>query len=576
MYLQSPPLSAVGTGPDSAVAIRENPAEFVISGNPDICLLLCSEGTIVQASRGFREAIDPDQGDLAGRHWDRFGAIFGLPSWARVLERANSADQWQTEAWITLNHGRAARFQINFASIRSPLGRITGYFVHTSDLTSFCKSQSVLVRTANEDSLTGLFNRRHLEENCSDLIQSCDQGTGKLGILVIDVDQFKAVNDTYGHNVGDEALRHIAEAITDAVPAGEVVARYGGDEFVVVLRDLQDERQLLEVAEDIQFAVSRPCIVGQEMLKLRVSIGASVFPRHGNTLTELIQQADAAMFVSKKHAKDTFAPSYDRNAGEQVVRELVTALHEHQFVPYFQKIVELDTFNCVGAEALCRWIRPGQGIGYPAEFIPRAESLGMIAEIDKAMFRTICTNLTGPGARELADIQVAFNLSATSLADPSLMEFLDDTLERTGLAADRFCVELTESATLIENGPGWECLYQLHQMGFAVALDDFGTGFSSLSLLKELPISRLKIDKSFVADLLSCRKNRRIIECVAMLSNSLGADCVAEGIETRVQAHTLQQMGLRLGQGKHFGCPLPLAQFRQSCLPDANNVALTG
>lgn len=530
-----------------------------IAQNPAICAVLDSEGAVLNASAGFAHAVGRPIKDIAGRHITDFHTTFQVDDWTTVQAHTQTKNQYHLEGWVSLQDGTTAHLQMDFSAIRNKTGEILHYFLYACDLTFVKEAREQQLLKASQDPLTGLYNRRYLEHTLSDMIAACRVTGGFIGILVLDVNDFKDVNDTYGHNAGDQALCHVANAISEAVPLGEVITRYGGDEFVIALNDLQSQDNLHQIAEDILFAVSRPCAVGHDTITIKASLGVSIFPTDGQTLSELINHADRAMFdakrISKQSAPTLSAPSHLQNS---TLEDVSFGLTQNQFVPHYQPIVDLTTGHWVGVEALCRWNHPKRGLVLPRDFIPQAENSGLIVEIDKAMFRAICNDIATHRNGPLSDLQISFNLSAVTLSDPSFIDFLNATLRYNQLEAKNFCVELVESMTLIENDLGRECLFSLHQSGFSIALDDFGTGFSSLSLLKNLPVSNLKIDKSFITRLAASVKDRKIVESIVILCRALETSTVIQGVENKEQSEMLRDMGAQYAQGYHFGKPQPI------------------
>jgi len=525
------------------------PTPCVIASNPALCLTLTETGKIEVASQGFWDHLEQTQDMVCTDGFSKLYSIFGNHDWPAVLKKAQADGATQFETWASRPDGTAHRVQVCIDALDCANASEPHFFVYASDRDPLYDAHDELLRSSLQDPLTELFNRRYLETTTSELIQDARSMGASLAILVLDLDDFKKINDGFGHHVGDLALQHVAKAISSVLPLGETVARYGGDEFVVVLSDSPSEKDVHKLIADIQEAVSRPFRAGEIRVKLSLSIGVGQFPEHGVTLPELMQWADASMYEKKRRKQ---------SGSSRTSRAVQTERHpnrsHHNFeniVPHYQPIVELGSKKIVGFEALCR-LKDGQNVILPIEFLPTAEASGGIGDLDRKMISRVCEDISSGETGINADLSIAVNLSATTLNQPDLLDYLLSKVEQAGLNPSHFCIELTESAMLLANDPGRQCLFDLDDLGFQVALDDFGTGFSSLALLKDLPISRLKLDRSFVANLNHSTRDRKIIESVLTLCQSLETTSVMEGIETQEQAAMLRDMGADYGQGFYF------------------------
>ncbi|MEL6522266.1 MAG: bifunctional diguanylate cyclase/phosphodiesterase [Pseudomonadota bacterium] len=493
-----------------------------------------------------------------------FPILEGLSSndWHRITDGEPISVQ---KVWIKDKFGRYAGFDLHVGPILNRNSKTETFFVFAAPQDRDTNTHRTLLQNAYQDPLTGLYNRRFFELTANDFVATCTLDQDTFGLLLIDVDNFKTINDQFGHTVGDQALCQIAQAVTDAVPLGETIARFGGDEFIVLLHDAKSVEDLEATVNEIRREVARPLVIGQNTIQLEVSIGSSLYPFHGQSLDRLIERADESMFEAKRQTKSGSvgsAPSFSTaRKSEEWVHLFLDSLQNGQMQPHMQPIVDLRTGAWIGAEVLSRWTKPDGGIATPHDFISLAESNNVTPHLDTFIFATTCKSLAAHAADFPPNFEMSVNVSAQSLREPGFVETLQNALRENDIAPRKICVELTESDALSEHGLGRTNLKKLNEIGLKIALDDFGTGYSSLSLLQDLPISRIKIDKSFLTDICTSGRKQGIVESVLMLCRSLPAESVAEGIETREQSNLLTGMGSTYGQGFHFGRPAPLPLF---------------
>ena len=389
--------------------------------------------------------------------------------------------------------------------------------------------------------------------------EALEPGTpGEVAVMFIDLDDFKGVNDTLGHAVGDELLRGVAARLVRSVRGEDVVARLGGDEFaVLVRRPSAVERGAVELAERTLQSFALPVGAGDELLNVSLSIGIAT-SRHARThAEELLRDADVAMYDAKEGGKRRFAV-FTPAMRDSIVRrhglkaELERAIEQRELVVQYQPIVDLTTGKTVSVEALVRWNHPGRGRIPPLEFIPLAEETGLIVPLGRYVLEEACSRV---GERH-PDLQVQVNLSAIELEHPDLLETITDVIQRTGIAPGRLVLEVTETLLVKDAVRGAETLQQLRDLGVQLALDDFGTGYSSLSYLRNLPLDSLKIAREFVEGLAFSDHDAAFVRLIVGLAKTVGLKVVAEGIETRAQLDMLREIGCDLGQGYYFAAPM--------------------
>lgn len=434
---------------------------------------------------------------------------------------------------------------------------------HIEDVTEQLHTAEQLQWAATHDELTGLANRSELLQRVDDLLVTSD--VGDVALLFIDLDNFKTVNDSLGHEIGDRLLRAMARRLERAVGAGALLGRFGGDEFIVVLTAAGDApfdpgATAAELREAIRAAVD---IDGTELF-LTASIGYSTNHRDHATSGELLRDADAAMYRAKERGRDC-VEAYSPGTHEVTALALRTAtqlrrgLERGEVVPYYQPIVELTTGHVVGFEALARWLHPERGLLTPDQFLPLAEETGLVGSIGEMILRDSLTQLAAWRARDLpfADGYLSVNVGTRQVVDPTFADVVAAVLAETGIPADALWLEITETALLADVKASTVALRNLRSLGIHLAVDDFGTGYSSLTYLKRFPVEAIKIDRSFVAGLGLDADDTTIVEAVIHLGHSFGIHVVAEGLETPLQLGRLRALGCDRGQGYLFGRPRP-------------------
>ncbi|MDO6824218.1 EAL domain-containing protein [Marinobacter sp. 1_MG-2023] len=440
------------------------------------------------------------------------------------------------------------------------------------------KSRIKIERLAYHDSLTGLPNRFRAHENLRHMIALASRESSKMAVLFLDLDNFKRVNDTLGHQVGDELLKEMANRLTSVLRAEDVVqlehsentddilARLGGDEFIILLPRVKGSPDAAKVALRILEIMTVPFQLGENEIYSGSSIGISLFPDDGTDVDDLIKRADAAMYQAKEQGRNNFqfySASYNRAAFEHISLEgrLRRAIENDELELYYQPLIQARTGKIVGLEALLRWNDPLEGIIPPDKFIPIAEDSGLILPIGEWVLREAGYQLSVWQAAGFTDACVSVNVSAIQLQRQNLGAIVSKVLKDNGLKPAQLELEITETALMKIKSEVISDLDAMRQKGVTISLDDFGTGYSSLSLLQELPIGKLKIDKSFVRDMLVDPKDAALVSAVLFIAKSLGLRSTAEGVETPEQAAHLAGEGCDQLQGYLFCRPLPVADM---------------
>jgi diguanylate cyclase (GGDEF)-like protein len=436
-------------------------------------------------------------------------------------------------------------------------------------------------RLASSDLLTGLDNRTALHDAMhARMARAAGAATSPfrtgdgLAVLMVDLDRFKPVNDRNGHMVGDLVLKEVARRLALCLRPDDLRARYGGDEFVVVVDEREGSGQAQATAERIVERMAEPMIFGELTVNIGASVGVALFPHDATSSDELLRKADSALYRAKNAGRGTVC-RYDakvdeamseRHNLEQAIRE---GIHGGQFVPFYQPIVGLDRRNVISLELLCRWRHPERGLLTPDKFIAVAEASGLIGPLTFALLRAACKDM----ARLPPHWRVSFNVAPQQIQNEELVPQLLSIVREAGVPPARLDVELTETALVNDTARARQVILALKKAGMTVTLDDFGTGYSSLAYLAEMPFDKIKIDRSFVHTLAERPQSAKIVDAIIGLSRSLGVDTVAEGVETELQAATLQGLGCRQAQGYLFGRPVPVKELADRVALARNTMA---
>jgi diguanylate cyclase (GGDEF)-like protein len=423
------------------------------------------------------------------------------------------------------------------------------------------RAEEQLEHLAHHDQVTGLPNRHFFRRHTRDLQRGRAVGDSEMALFFVDLDNFKYINDNFGHDLGDRLLVAVAERLSDSVRAHDLVVRFGGDEFVIVLDRAGSRAQIQRLAEKILESVTRPLCLGERDFFITCSIGIAVTPGHAEDFDGLLQKADAAMYAAKAAGKNgirLWEPSItdDSHTRFALESDLRQALGKDEIELHYQPIVALADGRVVGMEALMRWRHPVRGFVSPAEFIPVAEDAGLILALGEWVMRTAFRQ-AGEWNAGFGPLFVAVNVSGRQFGDPEFAAKAEAAALDSGLPQELRELEVTESIVMENTREVIRRLEDLSARGFSLSLDDFGTGYSSLSYLKRFPLDKLKIDRSFVKDLPDDPEDVAIAQAIVGLARTLSMSVVAEGIETAAQARMLWEMGCQFGQGYYFSKPLP-------------------
>lgn len=452
--------------------------------------------------------------------------------------------------------------ELHIAPVRDLTGAATTHFVSViNDISERIHYQQALEHQANHDSLTGLANRNLLNDRIDQAIAWAKRNDLVIGVMLLDLDHFKLVNDGSGHLAGDALLKEVSKRLTHCVRETDTVARLGGDEFVIVLTDLPQPGDVDQVAEKIQAALARPVeLVGRDVF-VTASIGVSLYPRDGDHGEILLRYADIAMYRVKEHGRNSvrqFVPEMGSSAISRLDMEgaLRRALERGEFLLHYQPKINLKNGRIVGVEALVRWQNPQIGLVHPVEFIRLAEETGLILALGEWVLAEACRQQVAWAAMGLAPLKIAVNMSARQFRQDDLAQRVAAVFAETGANPAFVILELTESMVMHDVDSALSALRALKELGVSLSLDDFGTGYSSLSYLRRFPIDELKIDRSFITDIHTNSDDAAIAGAIVAMARSLGLSVVAEGVEKLEQANTLSRLECDQVQGYYFSRPL--------------------
>jgi len=461
--------------------------------------------------------------------------------------------------------GRHLTVELTVTLLRDDGGTMTGYLAMAYDVTSRRDAERQLQHLALHDALTGLPNRNMVQEQLKSALMLAERDHNSLALMFIDLDRFKKINDTLGHHIGDSVLIEVARRIRAEMRTSDIVARLGGDEFVVLLPRVALPEDGVVVAEKVLGLFAEPLRVGPHELRVTPSIGLVIFPTHGTDAVTLMRQADLAMYQAKNRGRNRiqmYAPTMDAAKLDslQLENELYGAIERQELRLHYQPQFECHTGRITGVEALLRWERNGRLIP-PSEFIPLAEETGLIIDMGEWVLREACQRAQAWRQQSAWPLRMSVNLSAIQLEQPDIVHTVARALQDSGLPPTALELEITESVIVRESLRAADVLQQLRALGVSVAIDDFGVGYSSFAYLRELPVDRFKLDRSFLVGVPQSSGDSRLLAALIAMGHRLEVGIVAEGVETAAQQTFLRDHGCDEVQGYHLSRPLPQDAF---------------
>ena len=518
--------------------------------------------------------------DMLDEH--NFGAVltdlslpdgFGLDS----IHEIQKLDDELPVIVLTGEDGEEVSMQVMQAGAQDYLikGQGDGHLIGRTILYSMERKRNErrLVQLAQYDSLTGLANRLLFRERLSRALIRAPRQNCLVALMFIDLDRFKNINDTLGHDAGDNLLKYVANRLKNCMRKGDTVARLGGDEFTVILEDLDNVDDVAPIARKMLVAMQKPFNINGHEIFVTPSIGITLYPLDGTTEDIMLKNADTAMYQAKEHGRNCFK-FYESSMHKRTIERLLlesklrSALENQEFFLQYQPKVDFTTKDIIGVEALIRWNHPELGLVSPAEFIPLAEETGLIVPIGEWVIKTACKQVASWKQQGISSLRMAVNLSARQFRNPDITKVIFSSIEQANILASELEIEITESVLMEDSEHNNVILQELKAKGIHISMDDFGTGYSSLSYLKRLNVDTLKIDRSFVNDLLTDPEDAVIAEAIIALGHSLRLNIVAEGVETEEQFDFLDNLKCNQAQGFLFSKPLSADDLARYVLGD--------
>ena len=548
----------------------ERRAALVYSNTSEAVVITDSEGVILDVNPAFTAITGYERGAAIGRNMSllasgRHQAAFYKDMWASL----RTSGKWSGDIWNRRKNGDEYVERLTIDTSYNEDGTVNCHIGLFSDVTAERLKEETIWRQAHFDHLTGLPNRQMFHEELKRAMEQADRDHRSIALIYLDLDLFKEVNDSLGHDMGDELLKEVANRLRRAVRQGDMVARLGGDEFTLILEQGGDDELVETVCRRVIDTVSEPYVLGHHVISVSASLGVTRYPRDGASVTELLKNADLAMYSAKdagrnQHSHFSLAMQREAQERRELLRELQQALRKQEFELYFQPIIDMGSGRIVKAEALLRWRHPRRGMVAPADFIPLAEDSGMIVPIGDWVFREAVAQAARWREHYEGGFQISVNVSP--------VQFMSDDLDprewvawagRHGCQGSDVVVEITERMLMKADGTSRNKLLAFRDAGVHVALDDFGTGYSSLSYLKRFDIDFLKIDQLFVRNITADSDDLVLCQAIIAMAHRLGLKVVAEGVATEEQHGLLLQAGCDYAQGFLYSRPLEAGRFEE-------------
>lgn len=564
-------IGVVGSGRDvtqqKVIEEKLRLASMVLENSSEAMFITDEKDTIIEVNPAFILLTGYSMDEVIGKspkllRSGKHDAAF----YAAMQKELKQTGHWQGEIWNRRKNGEIYAEWQTINTIYNDDGTVHRHVALFSDITEKKKSEELIWAQANFDQLTGLPNRRMFRDRLTQDIKKAHRAGLGLALMFLDLDRFKEVNDSLGHDTGDALLIEAAQRIAACVRESDTVARLGGDEFTIILAELDDRASVERIATDILRSLSRPFEFGDDVAYVSASIGITLYPEDATNLDDMLKNADQAMYVAKNAGRNRF--SYFTNAMQEralyrlhIMNDLRSALVEQQLQLHYQPIVDIQTGRIHKAEALLRWFHPKRGLISPEEFIPLAEESGLIHEIGDWVFEQAVTQTLKWTTQYGSDFQISVNKSPIQIQTKSERCRWKEHLAKTGLSGKNLVIEITEGVLLDHTPAVISELLAFRDAGIQVAIDDFGTGYSALSYLKKLDIDYVKIDQSFILNLEADDNDKALAEAIVVMAHKLGLKVIAEGVETQQQLDLLASMGCDYAQGFLYSRALTPADF---------------
>lgn len=541
---------------DAQAVEQDKLRRSILDSIPFSIIATDAEGTIVTANPGAEMLLGYPQHELVGIPLDGIDATTTSDSAGRAVSldgRAGAEREWEYRR----RDGTVVPVSEATTRLRDDTGATTGYLSVAYDISKRIQAQAAVLHMANHDALTDMPNRSLLVSRLRAAIAAAQAGGTELAVLLLDLDHFKRVNDLLGHHSGDDLLLRTAERLNHWGRASDIVARLGGDEFVIVLAELDDAAEVTARVEELLESLMQPVQLGGHEVAVTVSIGGAIYPRDGADPTALLKHADTAMYQAKAAGRNNLRWFHESMLDETNDRVSLTsalrqAIGAGELSVDYQAQVDLLSGRVVGFEALARWRSPEYGAVGPDRFIPVAEDSGMIVQLGGWVLRQACRDVAAIQRVLRNPVRVAVNVSPRQIHSPGWLDEIQEALDLSGLDPSHLELEITEGLLMDDRWGVTDILHAIRDLGVKIVIDDFGRGYSSLAYLTRFPIDKLKIDRSFVHDLVGDDPDAPIIDAIIVMAHALGMTVVAEGVETTDQIAYLRARGCDEAQGFHF------------------------
>lgn len=539
--------------------------EAVFNGSPNCSFSLDESGRLLGVNPAVTEQLDYKEKELLGRPGTRFVENARRAACHRHFLRALDGQTRTFDLNLVHKNGTSLPFKVTLIPIRLD-GRIIGVHGIAVNRTEQKQAESMIERLAYHDAMTGLPNRALFEKSLNYLVGHAERNDERLAVIFVDIDRFKNINDTVGHFVGDQILKLAVERIQSRLLASQLLARFEGDKFSIIVPHIKSKRSVVHLVERLQRAFDDPIVYNGAEYFLTVCMGISFFPTDGKNEETLMKNADIALYAAKMQGDNTFR-YYEEGMKEkfsgriELEGHLRRALAKDEFVLYYQPQVDIRTETVVGCEALIRWRHPKLGIVPPDQFIPIAEEIGLIEDIGLWVLRSACRQIKRWQEKGFKPIPVSVNVSMNQFIKKDFVKQVRRIIQQEGVDPKYIHMEITESTTLHDIQYSNALVNELKRIGVRVSLDDFGTGYSALSYLKDFSIDTLKIDRSFIRNLTADSRDSAIVQAIITMCQGLSLKTVAEGVETAEQLHLLRDYGCHVAQGFYYSRPVPVEDF---------------
>lgn len=542
---------------------EQNTLSFLIFENAtEGIIVTASDDSIKMVNPAAREITGFSVEDLLNKKRNPLYSNRQTPDFYKAIQHAlQNKNHWRGEIWGQRKDGEFFPALLSLTAIKDGHDKITHVISVFHDITETKRDQERIQHQAKHDMLTGLLNRAFFSCQLTHNLLHAHKSGNRLSVLFIDLDNFKRINDSLGHEAGDQLLQTAAKRLTACVREEDTVARFGGDEFTIILNQVHDENRVIKVAQRILDSLAEPILIKENLLQIGASIGITMFPHDGKDPGTLIRNADMAMYRAKEMGRNNFqffTPDMNELVMKQmnIENQIRLGLENDEFIVYYQPKVDIQTNNTVSMEALVRWKKPHVGIISPNDFIPAAEESGLIIPLGYKVLREACLAVASWQKKGYPDLSISVNISAKQFQQKDLVCTIAQILKETEFSPTKLELEITESAMMHDVESAISSMCALADMGITLSVDDFGTGYSSLHYIKKFPVSVLKVDKSFVQDIVHDPKSAALVNSIITLAHSLHLKVIAEGVENTEQLQHLRQWNCDMVQGYLYCRPL--------------------